>query len=686
MARSALHEAARAYAARGWYVFPIEEPRDGDPKSGKEPKGLLVPNGWHDATCDLARVDQWWGRFPHLGIGIALEPSGLVVLDIDSVGVNKKDGSPKVGAQSLAELEAEIGTLGPTRLAETGSGGHHGFFARDAFPIAGSKISFLKNLDLIVNGYVVAPPSPHYSGGTYRWVDEREPALLPRALVERAQRSRVKTVAATADTGREKVGEGGRNASMFRLACAIRDTGLGGDALRAAMALENEARFDPPMDESEVAEIVEKVLARVVPSRDVALGAVVAQEALEVARKLAAEAAAVDENAPWFPPLAREVAIKPQRVVRYFATGVADLDAKLGGGLPDDEICGIVGPPSCGKSAFVGTLAEVLSRNMPLVHFSTELTTAELTDRYAALLGELVWRDIRRGAIPRARVVELVRDLNVYVIGCDDLFGQAGPSGDVDHVANMFGIAARVGDRRGAPPGVVIDHMGVLSAGGDKDNVRQRAGELTMKVRVMTQALHTVTICVYPTQREMYGVGGTLDRLRKSDDPSVFLTAAKESGDIEYHCATILYTDVDKAMPGPLKPARLAIARARQGDIGFVGMRARLDVGKWWGDPSAIADMAGIEARARTNREKSDLAAIRMYDIIERNPGRKWVDLVPMFGLGREAATSARAKLLEAGRIERIRKTEYSALSKPYDVEVYVAVANKDPRRDVPMP
>lgn len=683
MPRSPTHEAARAYAARGWHVFPIDDVRPGDPKSGKNPKALLAPNGWHDATTDVARIDEWWGRFPHLGVGIALEPSGLVVLDVDSRGFNR-DGTPKEGAKSLAALEAEIGELGPTRVAETGSGGHHGFFLRDAFPLDGSKIGFLKNLDLIVNGYVVAAPSPHYTGGTYKWIDERPPAILPRALVERAGKSRVKTIAGVPDATREKVGEGGRNASMFRLACSLRDTGLGTDALRAAMALENQARFDPPMDDAEVAEIAEKVIARVVPSRDVALGAVVAEEARAIAQKLADDAARVeDASRVALPPLAAEVAAKPHRAVRYFETGVAALDERLNGGLPDSEVCGVVGPPSCGKSAFVGCLADVMSRNMPLVHVSTELTTHELVDRYAALRGELVWKQVRAGVIPRARVLELVRGLNVYVIGCDDLFGDAGPGGMPDPIGHVFGIAARVGDRLGAAPGVVIDHMGVFVAGASEDSVRQRAGELTMKVRVLTQALRTVSICVYPTQRNMYGASGTLERLRQSDDPSVFLAAAKESGDIEYHCATILYTDVDKAVPGPLKPARIVVARSRQGDPGFVGMRAKLDVGKWWGDPSALAEMSGMEAQARTNRERDDVVSLRLFDVIARNPGRRWTEILSMVGLSKDRVNAARGRLLDAGRIQMLVRDDFNALGRPTKVETWIAVANKEQRGGV---
>jgi hypothetical protein len=76
---SATYEAALAYAARGWAVFPLGEGSK-LPKIAKKDGG----RGFHDATTDAAVVRSWWQRWPKANIGIRTgEVSGLLVVDID---------------------------------------------------------------------------------------------------------------------------------------------------------------------------------------------------------------------------------------------------------------------------------------------------------------------------------------------------------------------------------------------------------------------------------------------------------------------------------------------------------------------------------------------------------------------------------------------------------------------------
>ncbi|MEV0184725.1 bifunctional DNA primase/polymerase [Streptomyces sp. NPDC050625] len=41
-------------------------------------------HGFHAATLDQRRINQWWGSHPGFGVGIACGPTGLVVVDIDA--------------------------------------------------------------------------------------------------------------------------------------------------------------------------------------------------------------------------------------------------------------------------------------------------------------------------------------------------------------------------------------------------------------------------------------------------------------------------------------------------------------------------------------------------------------------------------------------------------------------------
>jgi hypothetical protein len=158
--------AARKHAERGWHVFPLWP-------SGKKPR---TKKGFKDATIDREQITQWWNKWRNANIGVATgSVSGVVVLDVDT-----KKGQP--GLQSLAELEAEHGTIATLR-ARTPSGGLHLFFRAPAQGV-GCKAGFLPGLDFRGDGgYIVVAPSS-ISGKEYRWENPGvEPAEMPEWLV-----------------------------------------------------------------------------------------------------------------------------------------------------------------------------------------------------------------------------------------------------------------------------------------------------------------------------------------------------------------------------------------------------------------------------------------------------------------------------------------------------------------------
>ena len=56
-------QACLDYLARGWVLLAIEP-------EGKEPIGLAVPNGWHNATRDPAIVEYWLQRWPDMNLAV----------------------------------------------------------------------------------------------------------------------------------------------------------------------------------------------------------------------------------------------------------------------------------------------------------------------------------------------------------------------------------------------------------------------------------------------------------------------------------------------------------------------------------------------------------------------------------------------------------------------------------------
>lgn len=169
-----LLDAALAYARCGWPVVPLFWPTStgsdarcacgsrGCRSIGKHPHGKLVPHGLKDASTDEAVLRGWWGECPSANVGIVLgEAAGAFAIDVDP-----KNG----GDRTLIRAVSELGPLGDTLHAHTGSGGDHYLFRWPGRPVSGSAHKLGRGLDVKGDGgYIVAAPSLHPSGARYVW-------------------------------------------------------------------------------------------------------------------------------------------------------------------------------------------------------------------------------------------------------------------------------------------------------------------------------------------------------------------------------------------------------------------------------------------------------------------------------------------------------------------------------------
>src|SRR5437667_11499803 len=96
-------EAALRYRECGWFPIPLCWPTPegrcgcGRGHQGKEiGKAPLVGNGYQHLRPTEADVCGWWTRWPDANIGILLEPSSLVVVDVDSPEA-EAEVAPKLG-------------------------------------------------------------------------------------------------------------------------------------------------------------------------------------------------------------------------------------------------------------------------------------------------------------------------------------------------------------------------------------------------------------------------------------------------------------------------------------------------------------------------------------------------------------------------------------------------------------
>ncbi|GGP00344.1 bifunctional DNA primase/polymerase [Wenjunlia tyrosinilytica] len=174
-------------------------------------------HGFHAATLDPARIDQWWTAHPDFGVGVACGPSGLVVIDIDAHGQNLPDRDrllPGIdipgqvdlaglanGFHTLAVLAALRGAASPAEDGETlrvrtPSGGMHVWYratdGRRWQCSAGSSPTraLAWQVDVRAHGGYIIAPGTTTGAGTYTPVgDARHPAALPGWLAGELERT-----------------------------------------------------------------------------------------------------------------------------------------------------------------------------------------------------------------------------------------------------------------------------------------------------------------------------------------------------------------------------------------------------------------------------------------------------------------------------------------------------------------
>ena len=240
-------------------MIPIEH-------RGKRP--LVAWLDLQSRRATLEEADAWLRRWPHANMGIVTGPvSGLVVLDIDA---------GHGGAVSLAQLESEHEPLPHTIESVTGGGGRHLYFAHPGEMVA-NRVGLRQGIDLRGDGgCVVAPPSVHANGRRYAWATGHAPDEAPLAPLPRW----VLRIAGTKHTGhtlpywrnlvQAGVGEGERNARLASLAGHLLWHEVDPEVVLELLLAWNRVRCRPPLDDAEVASVLDSITRRHRIERDAA--------------------------------------------------------------------------------------------------------------------------------------------------------------------------------------------------------------------------------------------------------------------------------------------------------------------------------------------------------------------------------------------------------------------------------
>lgn len=235
-----LAEAAARYAAQGWPIVPLHSAPGGRCSCGRPTcdgsgrgKHPRTPNGFKDASADSAIVREWWARWPEANIGFKPSAGALLVIDLDG-----PDGERRA---------AELGLLTePTLEVVSGrpEGGRHRYYRHPGGTIG--NVTLAPHVEIRGdNGYVLLPPSVHWSGRVYRWGGKlTDVAELPPGITARL-RARAQPARDAGDgTGlRLQVGE--RNATLAAIAGSLRRRGCSPDQIVRVLAVVNADAVEP---------------------------------------------------------------------------------------------------------------------------------------------------------------------------------------------------------------------------------------------------------------------------------------------------------------------------------------------------------------------------------------------------------------------------------------------------------
>lgn len=282
-----LLNSALNYAKSGFRVFPLHnlKSENGTIRCscrgweecnhiGKHPR---TRNGLNDATTSESRIREWWRLYPDANIGLPTGyASGIFVLDID-VKHNGEESLEDLQYYYRSRFKNKFEPLPGTLIAHTGSGGRHLYFKNPpklrSLKNSASKIEY--GLDIRANGgYVVAPPSSHYSGKNYQWFGVNTPIEdAPNWLIYEILKADEVENNSVADNkpptfsissklaAGEKLGEGSRNDYLFRQVCGLVNSFPKEETLRRAFEM-NLKCFETALSDKEVENLVNGVYRR----------------------------------------------------------------------------------------------------------------------------------------------------------------------------------------------------------------------------------------------------------------------------------------------------------------------------------------------------------------------------------------------------------------------------------------
>lgn len=530
------HEAARRYLALGWTPIPT--------RRGTKDGFLVKWAEYQHRRPTLEEVDGWWGRWPDANISLVLG-NGMAVVDLDG--------------QDAEEQLWNQGACFPDQAPRVKTGnGEHVYFTYDG--AATQVVRFVGEgkvgCDFKANrSCVLAPPSLHPNGTTYRWVREPQPHGLP-PLPGKVE----DLVTAAAGRGVNGSGDGpgkarlgmGDNWVTDLLRCGVEE-GARGEA--AASLAGYFAKRGLPEDVA--AELLTQFGDRCTPAIDEKSCRATAKSVYAThyrnnpaAKPESADRTLDDRAAPLWSHLYAAATLAERGTADFVTLPWEYMNDCLIGGFAPGELVMLGARPGAGKTVF-GTqiawhAAKVLQRSTLLI--SLEMPPEALAARVAAQQTSLSAADIRLGKVDANIIRRFADDSRRVPIRI------AAGANTVGRIRELMDLIAQ---ERRPVQFLVIDYLQYLRAGDAGKDRRFEVEEVVRDLAELAKGMHIPVLCL-----------SSLRRVEAKDgiEKPPTLSSFRETGEIEHAASTclLLYRSPDRTY--------LNIAKGRNCHLGTISL------------------------------------------------------------------------------------------------------------------
>ena len=259
------------------------------------------------------------------------------------------------------------------------------------------------------------------------------------------------------------------------------------------------------------------------------------------------------------------------------ATGLRDLDSKMGGLQPSDLII-VAGRPGMGKTSLATNIAYNVAKSYVaevqadgttkavnggvVGFFSCEMSAEQLATRIIAERTGIPSSSIRRGGISEADF-EKIRDYSIELQSLPFFVDETGGLS----ISQLMARARRLKRQKGLDL-IVIDYIQLLQGSGKRgnDNRVQEVTEITTSLKALAKELNVPVIALSQLSRQV----------ENRDDKRPQLSDLRESGSIEQDADVIIfiYRDEYYNQDSPDKgQAEIIIGKQRHGPTGTVDLQ-----------------------------------------------------------------------------------------------------------------